>query len=101
VEAKLMVTKPRSFGTQFKFKVAPEAVSDVNPSTKTISIVWDGLYLDNIPVIIQELDVRLRRLKAVDPDLPVVIKGGKTSTTKTFSMSWTCFRNWKSPGSGT
>jgi len=63
-------------GIRVNLPKASAAVSEVKPSTKAISILGDGkLFLDSIPVTMQELEVRLRQLKAVDPNLPVVIKG--------------------------
>lgn len=44
--------------------------------TKAISIAADGtIYLDTFPVTMPELENHLRQLKAVNPDLPVIIKG--------------------------
>jgi len=46
------------------------------PKTKAVTITSDGrLYLDTALVSIGELEMRLRQYKAVDPDLPVVVKG--------------------------
>jgi len=45
------------------------------PQTKAISIAADGtIFLDTYPVSMSELESRLRQYKAVNPDLPVVIK---------------------------
>ena len=45
------------------------------PETKAISISADGtIFLDTYPVSMSELESRLRQYKAVNPDLPVVIK---------------------------
>jgi len=45
------------------------------PDTKAISIAQDGtIYLDTYPVTLSELETRLRQYKAVNPDLPVVVK---------------------------
>lgn len=46
------------------------------PQTKAITIAADGnIYLDTYPVTLAELEARLRSYKAVNPALPVVIKG--------------------------
>jgi biopolymer transport protein ExbD len=46
------------------------------PQTKAITIASDGnIYLDTYPVTMAELETRLRSYKAVNPALPVVIKG--------------------------
>jgi biopolymer transport protein ExbD len=48
------------------------------PKTKVISVSSDGLFfLDAVPVSLSELESKLRDLKAVTPDLPVVIKGDR------------------------
>jgi biopolymer transport protein ExbD len=45
------------------------------PQTKAISIAQDGtIFLDTYPVSLTELEARLRQYKAVNPDLPVVVK---------------------------
>jgi biopolymer transport protein ExbD len=45
------------------------------PRTKAISIAADGtIYLDASPVTLPELENRLARCKAADPNLPVVLK---------------------------
>ena len=44
--------------------------------TKAITITADGtLYLDTYPVSMQDLEMHLKQYKAVNPDLPVVVKG--------------------------
>ena len=46
------------------------------PQTKAITIAADGnIYLDTYPVTLSELESRLRSYKAVNPALPVVVKG--------------------------
>jgi len=48
------------------------------PKTKVISISSQGqVFLDAVPVSLAELEHRLRDLKAVTPDLPVVLKGDR------------------------
>ncbi|HXH47012.1 MAG TPA: biopolymer transporter ExbD [Bradyrhizobium sp.] len=55
---------------------ASAAPSLAKPRTKAITITADGrIYLDTSAVSIQELEMRLQQFKAVDPDLPVVVKG--------------------------
>lgn len=58
---------------------ASNAVSQIKPSTKAITIAADGtLYLDSFPVTMAELETHLRQYKAADPNLPVVIRGDET-----------------------
>ncbi len=47
--------------------------------TKAITITADGtIYLDTFPVTMAELETDLREYKAVDPNLPVIIKADAT-----------------------
>ncbi|MBN1140883.1 MAG: biopolymer transporter ExbD [Deltaproteobacteria bacterium] len=63
-------------GIKINLPKASNAVSEVKPSTKAITIASDGtVYLDSYPVTIPELETRLRAFKAVDPNLPVVVRG--------------------------
>ncbi len=46
------------------------------PQTKAITISQDGtIFLDTYPVTLNELEARLQSYKAVNPDLPVIVKG--------------------------
>jgi biopolymer transport protein ExbD len=46
------------------------------PQTRAITITADGsLYLDAYPVTLEQLAARLAELKAVNPAMPVVLKG--------------------------
>ena len=45
------------------------------PKTKAVTITQDGtIYLDTYPVTLTELESLIQQYKAVDPELPVVIK---------------------------
>lgn len=53
--------------------------SIAKPKTKAVTITAAGqIFLDTYPVTIAELEARLSQLKAVDPELPVVVKGDAT-----------------------
>lgn len=55
---------------------ASDAPSLAKPQTKAITITADGtVYLDTFPVTMQQLESTLQQYKAVNPALPVVIKG--------------------------
>lgn len=55
---------------------ASDAPSLAKPQTKAITITADGsIYLDTYPVTLPELETRLQGFKAVNPELPVVVKG--------------------------
>lgn len=44
--------------------------------TKAITITQEGtIYLDTYPVTMEQLETSLQQYKAVNPDLPVVVKG--------------------------
>jgi len=63
-------------GIRVDLPKASENPSLMKPKTKAISIQADGqIYLDAFPVTLEELEIRLRQYKAVQPDFPVVIKG--------------------------
>ena len=54
---------------------ASDTPSLSKPRTKAITVTQDGtIYLDTYPVSFEELESRLASYKAVDPELPVVVK---------------------------
>mgnify|MGYP000706469747 FL=1 len=66
-------------GIKVNLPKASSTPSLSKPSTKAITVTADGtIYLDTYPVTLQELENLLRQYKAVDPNLPVVIKGDAT-----------------------
>ena len=55
---------------------ASAAVSKIKPTTKAITISAEGtIYLDSFPVSMPELEQRLLQFKALDPNLPVLVRG--------------------------
>src|SRR5262249_17365802 len=63
-------------GIKVNLPKASNAPSLVKPQTKAITITEDGrIFLDTYPVTMAELESRLRDLKAVNPNLPVIVKG--------------------------
>lgn len=55
---------------------ASDAPSLAKPQTKAITITAEGtVYLDTFPVTMEQLESTLQQYKAVNPALPVVIKG--------------------------
>jgi biopolymer transport protein ExbD len=49
------------------------------PKTKVIALTNQGqILLDAVPVSLPELERKLRDLKAITPDLPVILKGDRT-----------------------
>ncbi|MCI0668093.1 MAG: biopolymer transporter ExbD [Methylococcaceae bacterium] len=75
----IILTTATVQGIQVNLPKASAAPSLAKPQTKAITITQDGsIYLDTYPVSIQELESRLRQYKAVNPDLPVVLKADAT-----------------------
>jgi biopolymer transport protein ExbD len=63
-------------GISVNLPKASAAVSKIKPTTKAITITAEGtIFLDSFPVTLSELEVRLRGLKAADPNLPVLVRG--------------------------
>ena len=72
----IIMTTASVQGIKVNLPKASAAPSLAKPSTTAITIAENGqVYLDAYPVTIAELEDRLRQLKAVNPDFPVVIKG--------------------------
>ena len=63
-------------GISVNLPKASAAAGKVQSTTKAITLTAEGtIYLDSFPVTIGELEERLRRYKAADPNFPVVIRG--------------------------
>jgi biopolymer transport protein ExbD len=63
-------------GMKVNLPKASNSPSLAKPKTKAITINNEGkIFLDTIPVTLQELEQRLGGIKAQNPDFPVVIKG--------------------------
>ena len=72
----IIMTTASVQGIKVNLPKASAAPSLAKPQTKAITIREDGqMFLDTYPVTMQELEERLRQLKAVNPSFPVVIKG--------------------------
>jgi len=72
----IIMTTASVQGIKVNLPQASAAPSLAKPQTKAITIRDDGqIFLDTYPVTLQELEDRLRQLKAVNPSFPVVIKG--------------------------
>jgi biopolymer transport protein ExbD len=72
----IMVVTATVQGINVNLPKASAATSNIKPATKAITITGEGtIYLDSFPVTMADLEARLRQLKAVNPDFPVVIKG--------------------------
>jgi biopolymer transport protein ExbD len=59
-------------------KSSTSAKDEGGPKTKAITINNEGkIFLDTVPVTLQELEQRLNAHKAKNPEFPVVIKGDR------------------------
>lgn len=72
----IIMTTASVQGIKVNLPKASNTPSLAKPSTKAITITEDGrLFLDTYPVSMAELEAQLRNLKAVQADLPVIVKG--------------------------
>jgi biopolymer transport protein ExbD len=63
-------------GIRVNLPKASDTPSLAKPTTKAVTIRDDGqVFLDAYPVTMEELEARLRALKAANPQLPVIVKG--------------------------
>jgi len=75
----IIMTTASVQGTKVNLPKASAAPSLAKPTTKAITVTNDGkIFLDTIPVTLQELEQRLQQLKAVQPEFPVVVRGDGT-----------------------
>lgn len=75
----IIMTTASVQGIKVNLPKASAAVSMAKPQTKAITISESGqVFLDAYPVTLTELEQRLRSLKALNPDFPVVVKGDST-----------------------
>ena len=76
----IIMTTASVQGMRVDLPTASSATSLAVPKTKVISVSENGtVSIDAIPVSLQELEQRLRDLKATQPDLPVVLRGERTA----------------------
>jgi biopolymer transport protein ExbD len=72
----IIMTTASVQGIKVNLPKASDTPSLAKPKTKAITIRDDGqVFLDAYPVSMDELEQRLRGLRAADPELPVIIKG--------------------------
>jgi biopolymer transport protein ExbD len=71
----IIMTTASVQGIKVNLPKASDTPSLAKPQTKAITITADGtMYLDTYPVSLPELESQLRNLKAVNPNLPVIVK---------------------------
>ncbi|MEO8151958.1 MAG: biopolymer transporter ExbD [Rhizobacter sp.] len=72
----IIMTTASVQGVKVDLPKASNSPSLAKPQTKAITVTETGqMFLDTYPVTMDELEQRLRDLKAVNPSFPVVIKG--------------------------
>ena len=72
----ILMTTASVQGTKVNLPKASAAPSLAKPKTKAITVNNEGrIFLDTVPVTIQELETRLGQAKAQTPDLPIVLRG--------------------------
>ncbi len=71
----IILTTATVQGIKVNLPKASNAPSLNKPQTKAVTVTPDGtIYLDAYPVSLDQLESLLRQYKAVNPDLPVVVK---------------------------
>ena len=71
----IIMTTATVQGIMVNLPKASATPSLAKPQTKAVTIAQDGtMYLDTYPVTLQELESLLRQYKAINPQLPVVVK---------------------------
>lgn len=79
----IIMTTAAVQGVKVNLPKASDAPSLSEPKTVAVSITDDGrIFLDAVPVTLDELAVRLREKKAIDPSLPVVVRGDEATQYK-------------------
>jgi len=72
----IIMTTASVQGIKVNLPKASAQPSLAKPQTKAITITADGtLFLDTYPVTLTDLENHLRQYRAVNPELPVVVKG--------------------------
>ena len=71
----IIMTTASVQGIKVNLPKASSTPSLAKPQTKAVTITQDGtIFLDTYPVSLTELESLLRQYKAVNPQLPVVVK---------------------------
>jgi biopolymer transport protein ExbD len=72
----ILMTTASVQGLKVNLPKASSSPSLAKPKTKSVTVNNEGkIFLDTVPVSLQELEQRLGQAKAQTPDLPVVIRG--------------------------
>jgi biopolymer transport protein ExbD len=72
----ILMTTASVQGVKVNLPKASRAPSLAKPKTKAITVNSQGkIFLDTVPVTLEELEQKLTQLKAQNSDFPVIIKG--------------------------
>jgi biopolymer transport protein ExbD len=72
----IVMTTASVQGIKVNLPKASDAPSLAKPKTVAITINNEGkIFMNTIPVTLDELEDRLKQQKALDPDFPVIVKG--------------------------
>ena len=72
----IIMTTATVQGIMVNLPKASDTPSIAKSQTKAITVTADGtIFLDTYPVTLEQLESTLQQHKAVNPDLPVVVKG--------------------------
>jgi biopolymer transport protein ExbD len=75
----IILTTATVQGIKVNLPKASAQPSLAESKTKAVTISQDGtIYLDTVPVTMDQLEAALRQYKAVTPDLPVILKADST-----------------------
>ena len=76
----IIMTTASVQGVKVDLPKGSSTVSLAVPKTKVISVNGAGqVFIDAIPVSLAQLEAKLRDAKAINPDLPIVLKGDRQS----------------------
>ncbi len=76
----IIMTTASVQGVKVKSPVTQAANNLAKPQTRAVTITADGsMYLDAYPVTIDQLSTSLAQYKAVNPNLPVVLKADEAA----------------------
>ncbi len=79
----IIMTTAAVQGIKVNLPKASDAPSLSKPHTVAITVTGDGhIFMDAIPVTLDELAAQLRQKKALDPQLPVVVRGDSAAQYK-------------------
>ncbi len=96
----IIMTTATVQGQKVNLPKASAAPSLATQTTKAITVSNDGkIFLDTVPVTLSELEQRLIQQKALTPEFPVVLRGGRSdSVPKRHGRARSVGPHWPQPG---